>query len=66
MEKHASYIVERALDNGELKDWLLIREYYGIEKLGSIAVSLRYLSPKALSFISVMTHIPEDKFRCCK
>jgi hypothetical protein len=64
LEKHAPYIVERVLDNGRMDDWLFIRQYYGLEKLRDIAIGIRSMSPKALSFISVVTRTPESQFRC--
>jgi len=64
MEKHAAYIVERVLDHGRMEDWLFIKQYYGLERLGVIARTIRSMSPKALSFISTVTDTPEDQFRC--
>jgi hypothetical protein len=64
MEKHARYIVERVLDYGDWEDWLLIREYYGLEKIKELALGIRSLFPKSLSFIATVTHTPENQFRC--
>jgi hypothetical protein len=64
MEKHKKYIVERVLDYGSWGDWLLIRDYYGLDRLKEIALGLRSLERKSLSFIATMTHTPENQFRC--
>jgi hypothetical protein len=64
MEKHAEYIVGRVLDYGDWKDWLFIRDYYGIEQIKKIALGLRSLERKSLAFISTITCIPENQFRC--
>jgi hypothetical protein len=64
MEKHAGYIVERVLDNGQLSDWYLIYNYYGLDRIRDITTNIRSLLPSALSFISLITQTPEDKFRC--
>jgi hypothetical protein len=64
MEKHAPYIVERVLDNGQMTDWIFIRQYYGLERLKAIALGIRSMSPQALSFISTVTRTPENQFRC--
>jgi hypothetical protein len=64
MGKHAPYIVERVLDYGDLKDWLFIRDYYGMEKLKEIALGLRSLERKSLAFIATVTNTPENQFRC--
>jgi hypothetical protein len=66
MEKHKKYIVERVLEYGKWEDWLLIRSYYGIDRLKEIALGLRSLERKSLSFIATMTHTPENQFRCYK
>jgi hypothetical protein len=64
MEKHAPYILERVLDNGQMNDWLLVRQYYGLERLKKIALGIRCMSPQALAFISTVTYTPEVQFRC--
>jgi hypothetical protein len=64
MEKHAKYIVGRVLDYGSWEDWLLIRNYYGIDRLREIATGLRSMFPNSLSFIALATDTPETQFRC--
>jgi hypothetical protein len=64
MEKHARYIVERVLDYGDWEDWLLVRNYYGLEKIKEIALGIRSLFPESLSFIATVTRTPENQFRC--
>jgi hypothetical protein len=64
MEKHAPYVVGRVLDYGSLDDWLLICQYYGMDKIKSIALGIRSMFPESLSFIAIATHTPENQFRC--
>jgi len=64
MDKYSVYVVNRVLDYGDWNDWLLIRRYYGLDKLKDIALQLRCLRPKSLSFIATVTHTPENQFRC--
>jgi hypothetical protein len=64
MEQHAKYIVGRVLDYGSWEDWLLIRSYYGIDRLREIAMGLRSMFPESLSFIALATDTPENQFRC--
>lgn len=64
IEKNASYVVNRVLDYGEWEDWLFIRGYYGMERIKQIAIGLRSMERKSLSFIATMTKIPENQFRC--
>ena len=64
IDKHSAYIVDRTLERGSWDDWLLIREYYGLEKIKEIALNIRGMYPEVLSFIALMTHTPENQFRC--
>ena len=64
MDKHKAYIVDRVLERGRWEDWLLIRNYYGLEKIKEIALNIRGMYPESLSFIALMTHTPENQFRC--
>ena len=64
MHRNKSFIVNRVLDYGQWEDWKTILHYYGLEQIGSIAKDLRSLFPKSLAFISTVTHIPENQFRC--
>jgi hypothetical protein len=66
MEKHIAYIVSRVLDYGRWEDWLLIRKYYGLEKIKETAMNLRFMFPDSLSFIATITHTHENQFRCYK
>ncbi len=65
MEKNASYVVQRVLEYGRLSDWKLLLSYYGLLRIADIACHLRTLEPRALSFISTVSGIPENQFRCC-
>ncbi|MDR0567203.1 MAG: hypothetical protein LBG47_09260 [Prevotellaceae bacterium] len=61
---HKAYVVGRVLDYGEWDDWLAIRSYYGMEELKKIALRIRTMFPKSLSFIATVTNTPENEFRC--
>ena len=63
-EKNRSYIIKQVLEYGLLKDWKMLKEYYGIDKIAETAVTFRELEPKALSFISLLSEISKEKFRC--
>lgn len=64
MEQHASYILGRILEFGKLNDWKIIRNYYGLELIKQTAIGMRIMPPQALSFLSLITHTPENQFRC--
>lgn len=66
LEKHAKFIVGRVLDYGTMNDWRFIRNYYGMERIKEIALNIRSMFPESLSFISTITHIPQNQFRCYK
>jgi len=66
MEKHASYIIGRVLDYGRWEDWLFICNYYGLDKIKEISMDIKNLFPESLSFISTITHTPENQFKCYK
>ncbi len=64
LEKSKKLIVQRVLEYGLLDDWILLKNTYGIESIAETAVTLRSLEPRALAFISNLSGIPIEKFRC--
>ncbi|XOV91188.1 MAG: DUF6922 domain-containing protein [Bacteroidota bacterium] len=64
LEKSKKYIIQRALEYGLLKDWLLIKKVYGLEEITSTAMNLRTLDDISLNFISTLSGVPKEKFRC--
>ena len=63
-EKNAPFLVQRVLEYGQLSDWDLLNALYGLDKITEITKNLRSLDPRALSFISVISSIPKEQFRC--
>ena len=64
LERNAPYVVQRVLEYGELSDWRLLQEYYGLKRIVEIAKQLRSLDPKALSFLCVVSNTHEEDYRC--
>lgn len=64
LEANASYVVSRVLELGQLNDWNLLMSRYGLQKIAQIAQNLRTLEPKALAFISAVSSLPKESFRC--
>lgn len=64
LSKNAPYVVQRVLEYGRIEDWKLLLEYYGLERIVEISRKLRSLEPRALAFISVISHTPIEQFRC--
>ena len=58
------YVIERVLNRGSLSDIKEIFAYYGRQVVTDVAVNLRSLEPKALSFASCILSVPQEKFRC--
>ena len=63
-DKNKSYVIWQVLEYGKLKDWKLIQQQYGISKIAKEAVKFRELDKKSLSFISLLSGIPKEDFRC--
>jgi len=64
VDKHRRIVVQRVLEYGLMNDWKLIYRYYGIEDIAAIATTLRELDERAVSFISMLAHIPKEEFLC--
>ena len=64
MDANMNFIISRVLDYGKIKDWMLIRKYYGIDRIAEVAKSLRNLDDRAWMFIASLADIPPESFRC--
>ncbi len=58
-DSNAAYIIQRVLEYGQLSDWGLIRDYYGLNEIVSKAIAFRALEPRAVSFLCCLADIPE-------
>lgn len=63
-EIHASYVIERVLTRGGLKDWSEIKRFYGLECIKKEVLDLRYLDDLTLNFCSIIFKVPKTEFRC--
>jgi len=64
IDNNKSTIIKQVLEYGLIEDWALIYNYYGIAQIAKVAVCFRELDKKALSFVSFISKIPIEKFRC--
>lgn len=64
LDNQAAFIIGRVLNRGTWDDWLRTRDYYGLTKIKTIALTIRSLTPKALAFISIATDTRKESFRC--
>ena len=62
--QNAPYVIQRVLEYGQIGDWKLLLDYYGLEKIVSITKSLRSLEPRALAFVGTVSRTPPEQFRC--
>jgi len=58
------YVIHRVLEYGLMEDWRLLNKIYGIDEIGKIAITLKNLDNKTLSFVSLLTKIPKENFSC--
>jgi hypothetical protein len=66
MEKNGVFVLQRVLQYGLLKDWLILKSNLGLERIKSIAVQLPALDDVSISFLSNLLHIEKSEFRCYK
>jgi len=64
-DKHINYIVRRVLEVGTLADWNLLCQQLSLPGIVKIAQKLRSIDKKSLNFLSVVSRIPQEQFRCC-
>lgn len=64
MEKNAAFIIKRVMEYGLWNDWKIISNYYGNNRIGSIATTFRELDARALYFIMGLTGLKIEAFRC--
>jgi hypothetical protein len=63
-EKSKKLIIARVLDYGLFTDWLYIKSYYGLDVITKTAITIRDLDFKSMSFISTLSDIPYERFKC--
>ena len=64
LDKCPSQIIQRVLEYGDIKDWHLIRSYYGLDKIVKVCQQLRSLDPVCLSFICCISNTRKEEYRC--
>ena len=63
-QKNKKQIIRKVLNYGLLRDWQIISNYYGINEIAKAALTIRDLDEKTISFISLLSNIPKEKFSC--
>jgi hypothetical protein len=63
-ERNKKLIVQRVLEYGLINDWEIIAGIYGIAEIANTALTLRELDKKTISFLSLLSGIPQEQFLC--
>jgi len=64
IEQHKQFIIGRVVGYGTISDWRIISEYIGLEEIGRLAKEIRDMDVKSCSFLSLVTNIPIEEFKC--
>lgn len=64
VKQNASFIIQRVFDYGQLNDWNLIKEAYGINFIVDKCKQMRTLPPQAVSFLCCLSGSKKEDFRC--
>ena len=64
MDKYPAYIIPRVMEYGELKDWKLINQYYGLDKIVEVCKKVRSLRPECVSFLCLVSGTNIEDYRC--
>ena len=64
MDTSARYIIQRVLERGEMNDWRLINQYYGLDRIVAECKQMRTLDPVCLAFITTISHTKKEDYRC--
>jgi hypothetical protein len=65
-ELHKVHLIHKVLEYGLLKDWNLLKQYYGLEVIKEVSLNLRTLDAVTLSYLSTIFNIDKTEFRCYK
>ena len=64
IDRNAAWIIQRVLEYGTMKDWKILEDHFGVDKIVSYAQTLRTLDPVALSFLCFLSGQSKESFLC--
>ena len=64
IDRNAAWTIQRVLEYGGMRDWMIIEDHFGIDKIVSYAQTLRTLDPVALSFLCFISGTKKEDYRC--
>jgi len=65
-QKNARFIIGRVLDFGNLKEWKVIKEFYGLSKIKEVARKHIFSSARDVHFWSTILNIPLKDLKCTR
>jgi hypothetical protein len=63
LNNRKAFLVNRVLDYGVMSDWKQLVRDLGIEEIGQIALGIKHMDPKSLSFIALVLNKDIKCFR---
>jgi hypothetical protein len=66
MEKNGVFVLQRVLQYGILKDWVLLKSIMGVDNIKAFAIQLPTLDDVSISFLSNLYKIDKSEFKCYK
>jgi hypothetical protein len=63
-ERHAGFLIRRALERGTWTEWRIIRAHYGDERIRREVADMTRLEPKALAYVAAILDLPLESFPC--
>jgi hypothetical protein len=65
-DKNSTWVIARVLSRGNLPDFRELVRFYGLKRIETEMLQVRYLDKKTLSFVAALFNIPKEQFRCFK
>lgn len=65
-EKHANFIIVRALERGGIEDIRKICRHYGMEKCREAVTTTKYMDYRTIIFCCTLFGLKKEDFRCYK
>ncbi|MBL7906539.1 MAG: hypothetical protein JNL22_16055 [Bacteroidales bacterium] len=63
-QKHRNYIVQQVLSYGNMEEFRLIIDFYGINQVKESIKQAGYFDPKTVSFITGFFNIRKEEMQC--
>lgn len=64
VQLQSKQLIQRVLEYGNVADWRLVRDYYGLDRIVSDCKQMRTLDARALAFVCVVSQTNKEDYRC--